>query len=68
MKRFIILSALVGVLSSFCTRDSYPCHAFDTGACLHRVHSYDYDAYGYTYPCGHPTHAYDVYPCSHVCY
>lgn len=71
MKRFLILTILVGVLSSF-TRDSYPCHSYDTGACTHPQHAYDYNynVYGqmYTYPCTHPQHAYDIYPCSHVCY
>jgi hypothetical protein len=68
MKKFLLLALLVALVSSFCTRDEYPCHPYDTGPCLHRVHAYDYDAFGNVYPCSHPVHAYDIYACTHVCY
>jgi len=69
MKRFILLAILTTVITSFCTADDYPCHPNgDMGPCVHRVHSYDYDAYGNVYPCTHPLHTYDIYACTHVCW
>jgi len=68
MKKLLLIIVVV-IISSFCTRDSYPCHyPGDPGACAHRMHSYDYDRWGYTYPCSHPVHNFDYYPCIHTCY